>query len=146
MAPTPPAHGVPIGMAARNQQMQRYANESGRSSSDSERRFTGANGGLIETDPQEIRQEMRPAPPPALVAAPPAFSHEPGAKPQKRPGLNAEMRRANSRLSVTTLSQLADAGKLVPTEPLQQAPQLRGKVIHRGVSVGLLWRIRDNVG
>ena len=111
MAPAPPAHGVPIGMAARNQQMQRYANESGRSSSDSERRFAGPNGALNETDPQEIRQEMRPAPPPALVAAPPAFSHEPGAKPQKRPGLNAEMRRANSRLSVTTLSQLADAGK-----------------------------------
>ena len=111
MAPTPPAHGVPIGMAARNHQIQRYANESGRSSSESERRFVGVNGGLNETDPQEIRQEMRPAPPPSLVAAPPAFSHEPGAKPQKRPGLNAELRRANSRLSVTTLSQLADAGK-----------------------------------
>ena len=110
-APPPPAHGVPIGMAARNQQIHRYANESGRSSSDSERRLAGVNGGPNEADPQEIRQEMRPAPPPSLVAAPPAFSHEPGAKPQKRPGLNAEMRRANSRLSVTTLSQLADAGK-----------------------------------
>lgn len=111
MAPVPPIHGVPIGMAARNPQMQRYANDSGRSSSDSERRFAGVNGGLNETDPQELRQEMRPAPPPSMVAAPPAFSHEPGAKPQKRPGLNAELRRANSRLSVTTLSQLADAGK-----------------------------------
>lgn len=110
MAPPPPSHGVPIGMAARNPQMQRYANESGRSSSESERRFAGVNGSRRETDPQEIRQEMRPAPPPSLVAAPPAFSHEPGAKPQKRPGLNAELRRANSRLSVTTLSQLADAG------------------------------------
>ena len=111
MAPPPPTHGVPIGMAARNPQMQRYANESGRSSSESERRFAGVNGTLNETDPQELRQEMRPAPPPSLVAAPPAFSHEPGAKPQKRPGLNAELRRANSRLSVTTLSQLAEAGK-----------------------------------
>lgn len=110
MAPPPPSHGVPIGMAVRNPQMQRYANESGRSSSESERRFAGVNGSRRETDPQEIRQEMRPAPPPSLVAAPPAFSHEPGAKPQKRPGLNAELRRANSRLSVTTLSQLADAG------------------------------------
>lgn len=111
MAPAPPTHGVPIGMAARHPQMQRYANESGRSSSESERRFAGVNGGIRETDPQELRQEMRPAPPPSLVAAPPAFSHEPGAKPQKRPGLDAELRRANSRLSVTTLSQLADAGK-----------------------------------
>lgn len=111
IAPPPPAHGIPIGMAARNPQMQRYANESGRSSSESERRLAGANGGLKEPDPQEIRQEMRAAPPPSLVAPPPAFSHEPGAKPQRRPGLDAEMRRANSRLSVTTLSQLADAGK-----------------------------------
>ena len=111
MVPVPPPHGVPIGMVARNPQMQRYANESGRSSSESERRFAGVNGGLNETDPQELRQEMRPAPPPSMVAAPPAFSHEPGAKPQKRPGLNAEQRRANSRLSVTTLSQLAEAGK-----------------------------------
>lgn len=111
MAPTPPTHGVPIGMAARNPHLQRYANESGRSSSESERRFAGVNGGLDEADRQDIRQEMRPAPPPSLVAAPPAFSHEPGAKPQKRPGLDAELRRANSRLSVTTLSQLADAGK-----------------------------------
>ena len=111
LAPLPPVHGVPIGMAARNPQMQKYANESGRSSSDSERRIAGANGGLHEADPQEIRQEMRAAPPPSLVSPPPAFSHEPGARPQKRPGLSAEMRRANSRLSVTTLSQLADAGK-----------------------------------
>ena len=110
-APVPPPHGIPIGMAARNAQLQRYAGEleasNERSSSESERRF----GGMKETDPQEIRQEMRPAPPPSSVAAPPAFAHEPGARPQKRPGLNAELRRANSRLSVTTLSQLAEAGK-----------------------------------
>ena len=110
-APPPPPHGIPIGMAARNAQLQRYAGEleasNERSSSESERRF----GGMKETDPQEIRQEMRPAPPPSSVAAPPAFAHEPGARPQKRPGQNAELRRANSRLSVTTLSQLAEAGK-----------------------------------
>ena len=110
-APPPPAHGVPIGMAARNPQVQKYTNglegPSERSSSESERRF----GGLNEADPQEINQELRPAPPPSQVAAPPAFSHEPGAKPQKRPGINAELRRANSRLSITTLSQLAEAGK-----------------------------------
>ena len=110
-APPPPPHGIPIGMNARNAQLQRYAGEleasNERSSSESERRF----GGVRETDPQEIRQELRPAPPPSSVAAPPAFAHEPGARPQKRPGQNAELRRANSRLSVTTLSQLAEAGK-----------------------------------
>ena len=108
--PPPPPHGIPIGMAARNPQMQRYADLEGpndRSSSESERRL----GGIDEADPQEIRQELRPAPPPSQVAPPPAFSHEPGAKPQKRPGINADLRRANSRLSITTLSQLAEAGK-----------------------------------
>lgn len=109
--PPPPAHGVPIGMAARNPQMQRYAGEADgsndRSSSESERRL----GAPADSDPQEIQRELRPAPPPSQIAAPPAFSHEPGAKPQKRPGINAEMRRANSRLSITTLKQLADAGK-----------------------------------
>ena len=110
-APPPPPHVIPIGMAARNAQIQRYTNEldasNERSSSESERRFREMN----QADPQEIRQEMRPAPPPFSVAPPPAFAHEPGARPQKRPGLDAELRRANSRLSVTTLSQLAEAGK-----------------------------------
>lgn len=109
-APPPPAHAIPIGMAARAPPMQNYAAELGgsneRSSSESERRFGG-----YEADRQEIRQEMRPASPPSQVAAPPAFSHEPGARPQKRPGVNEQLRRENSRLSITTLSQLAEAGK-----------------------------------
>ncbi len=109
-APPPPVHAIPIGMAARGPPMQPYANglegSNERSSSESEKRFGG-----YEADPQEIRQEMRPAPPPSQVAAPPAFSHEPGARPQKRPGVNEKLRRENSRLSITTLSQLADAGK-----------------------------------
>ena len=109
--PPPPAHGVPIGMAGNAAQMVRYANEldgsNERSSSESERRF----GGYQEADPQEIRQDMRPAPPPSQVSAPPAFAHEPGSRPQKRPGVNEQLRRANSRLSVTTLSQLAEAGR-----------------------------------
>ena len=110
-APPPPLHGIPIGMAARNPPLQKYTNglegPSERSSSESERRF----GAVNEPNPQEIHQELRPVPPPSKVAAPPAFSHEPGAKPQRRPGINPEMRRANSRLSITTLSQLAEAGK-----------------------------------
>ncbi|KAK4691213.1 hypothetical protein P7C71_g5737, partial [Lecanoromycetidae sp. Uapishka_2] len=109
-APPPPVHAIPIGMAARGPHMQNYINEgegsNERSSSESERRFGG-----YQADPQEIRQEMRPAPPPTQVVAPPAFSHEPGAKPQKRPGVNEALRRANSRLSITTLSQLQDAGR-----------------------------------
>ena len=110
-APPPPPHGIPIGMAARNPPLQKYTNglegNSERSSSESERRFGGPN----EANSQDVVQELRPIPPPSKVAAPPAFSHEPGAKPQRRPGINPEMRRANSRLSITTLSQLAEAGQ-----------------------------------
>ena len=110
--PAPPAHGVPVGAGARNPQMQKYAAEldgsNDRSSSESERRFRGAVG----SDVQEIRQELRPASPPTPVIPPPVFAHEPGAKPQRRPELSPELRRATSRMSITTLAQLADAGQL----------------------------------
>lgn len=109
--PQPPAHGVPLGVAARNPQVEKYASEldasNDGSSSDSDRRFAEAE----YAESQDIHQDMKPSPMPAFVAAPPAFSHEPGAKPQKRPGISPDMRRANSRLSITTLSQLADAGR-----------------------------------
>ena len=110
--PLPPAHSVPISVAAQRAQMQqRYASEldtaNERSSSESDKRY----GGYLDSDGVELNQDMRPVAPPAQVAAPPAFSHEPGAKPQKRPGISPDLRRANSRLSITTLQQLADAGK-----------------------------------
>ena len=109
--PMPPAHGVPMGAGTRNPQMQRYATElegrNDRSSSESERRLRD-----VGPEAQELRQELRPAPPPTPVLAPPVFAHEPGAKPQRRPELSPELRRATSRMSVTTLAQLADAGQL----------------------------------
>lgn len=110
--PLPPAHGVPVGLAARNPQVQRYAYEPeggiyDRSSSESERRRA-----LGQNEAQEIRQDLGPAPPPAPVVVPPAFAHEAGAKPQKRPQASPELRRANSRMSISTLSQLVDAGQL----------------------------------
>ena len=110
--PVPPAHGVPVGVGARNPQMQKYAAEldgvNDRSSSESERRFRGDVG----PEAQEIRRDLLPASPPTPVIAPPVFSHEPGAKPQRRPELSPELRRATSRMSITTLAQLADAGQL----------------------------------
>ncbi|GAB1311268.1 CCR4-NOT transcriptional complex subunit [Madurella fahalii] len=51
---------------------------------------------------------------PEPVNAPPAFSHGAGARPQPKPFHSAEMRRATSRLSSSTLSQLAKAGGLTP--------------------------------
>ena len=51
----------------------------------------------------------KPPSPVEPVAAPPAFSHQPGEKPHTRPYHSPELRRANSRMSTATLSQLAAA-------------------------------------
>ncbi|KAH6648368.1 hypothetical protein BKA67DRAFT_538410 [Truncatella angustata] len=53
---------------------------------------------------------MRHLETPEPVSQPPAFTHAPGEKPQQRPYHSPELRRANSRMSVTTLAQLAQAG------------------------------------
>lgn len=119
--PMPPTHGVPVAAQARNPQLQRYVAEQNgfheRNSSESEGRTqTPTSVGSLPID-----QGLRPSSPPKPVAAPPAFIHEPGAKPQKRPALSPEMRRATSRMSVTTLAQLADAGQLSPNGSLAAA-------------------------
>ncbi|KAL2259090.1 hypothetical protein VTK26DRAFT_7362 [Humicola hyalothermophila] len=51
---------------------------------------------------------------PEPVNAPPAFAHNAGSRPQQKPYHSAEMRRATTRLSQTTLSQLAKAGGFSP--------------------------------
>lgn len=108
--PLPPAHGV------HNLHSQKHAPDLNgtpdRSSSESERRTRDPG----EIEAQEIRRDLRPAPPPTPVVAPPAFAHEAGAKPQNRPHASPELRRANSRMSMNTLSQLVDAGQLSPGE------------------------------
>ncbi|KAI1100221.1 hypothetical protein F4804DRAFT_348711 [Jackrogersella minutella] len=53
---------------------------------------------------------MRRLQTPEPVSQPPSFSHAPGHVPTTRPYHSPEMRRANSRLSMTTLKQLATAG------------------------------------
>ena len=59
----------------------------------------------------DVGSELRPQPPPTPVAAPPAFLHSPGERPPLRPNASPDLRRANSRMSISTLSQLADANK-----------------------------------
>ncbi|KAL8708325.1 MAG: hypothetical protein Q9220_006800 [cf. Caloplaca sp. 1 TL-2023] len=119
LPPLPPSHGIPVAAQARNQQLRRYAAEmeGERSSSESESRTRPPTAG----EPQPVDQGLRPSSPPKPVAAPPAFSHEPGARPQKRPALAPEMRRATSRMSVTTLAQLVDAGQLSPNGSIAAA-------------------------
>ena len=109
--PPPPTHGVPLIGALRNPQVQRHAGDfegvHERSSSESERNYRGP---MELEGAQHVEQGLVPNAPPAPVAAPPAFAHQPGAKPQTRPYHSPELRRANSRMSSTTLSQLAAAG------------------------------------
>ncbi|KAF5023291.1 hypothetical protein F66182_4599 [Fusarium sp. NRRL 66182] len=66
-----------------------------------------------------MRQMQTPEP----VSQPPAFSHGSQARPVSRAYHSPELRRANSRLSVTTLAQLATAGGL--GEPNDSNPSPR---------------------
>ena len=103
--PAPPPHDPPMPTVLRNPQIQRHAESDGtreRSSSESERRIS-----QVET--QKVQRDMQPSLPPAPVTSPPAFSHQPGAKPSTRPYHSPELRRAKSRMSSTTLSELAAA-------------------------------------
>lgn len=68
----------------------------------------------VRTSPPQNIESMRRMETPEPVNAPPAFSHQAGAKPNQKPYHSPEMRRQNSRLSITTLSQLAKAGGLTP--------------------------------
>ena len=108
--PLPPVHAVPVGAGAimvPQKNTYEVDTPNSLSSTESDPRYGEADGGISP----ELRQDMSPVPPPAFVAAPPAFVHEPGAQPKKRPGISPDLRRANSRLSVTTLSQLADVSR-----------------------------------
>lgn len=51
---------------------------------------------------------------PEPVNPPPAFAHSAGSQPQQKPYPSPEMRRANNRLSHTTLSHLAKTGNMAP--------------------------------
>lgn len=79
-----------------------------RFSSDDERQ-----AGISPTQVEDIEPAPRMGTPEPVVP-PPTFSHGAGAKPHHKPFHSPEMRRANSRLSSTTLSQLAKAGGLTP--------------------------------
>jgi CCR4-NOT transcriptional complex subunit CAF120 len=98
--PPPPAHVIPVALTHGIPDGHHY-----RSSSESDRHFQD-----VEDVHRQPDQGIMPNKPPSPVAEPPAFSHQPGAKPQTRPYHSPELRRANSRMSSTTLSQLAAAG------------------------------------
>lgn len=61
---------------------------------------------------EALRQDLRPNEPPAPVAVPPAFAHSPGQVPVTRPQPSPELRKANNRMSSTTLAQMAEVGRI----------------------------------
>jgi CCR4-NOT transcriptional complex subunit CAF120 len=69
----------------------------------------------VVQEADEVGSELRPQPPPTPVAAPPAFLHSPGEKPNMLPNASPDLRRANSRMSTATLSQLVDASRFGTT-------------------------------
>ncbi|KAF9876451.1 ph domain protein [Colletotrichum karsti] len=62
------------------------------------------------TPVRDLENTARNMESPEPVAAPPAFNHGPQSKPAGKPYHSPDLRRATSRLSNTTLSQLAKAG------------------------------------
>ena len=91
----------------RNGQLSLEA-QKGRNGTDSDRR-QASRGALVD-----IRHDLPAAAPTGPVTAPPAFAHQDGDRPQTRPQASPEMRRANSRMSTATLSQMVDASGMRP--------------------------------
>ncbi|TAQ90520.1 Histidine kinase [Chlorociboria aeruginascens] len=77
--------------------------------------------GATNTPIREL-QELQNVTSPEPVASPPAFSHAPGTLPISKPYQAPELRRANSRMSSTTLSQLAGAGGIATADATGQRP------------------------
>ncbi|EEA21560.1 hypothetical protein TMatcc_009021 [Talaromyces marneffei ATCC 18224] len=100
--PEPPIHGIDS-TTGRDRPPTRQSNGSG---SDGDAQLQN----ILRTE--NIVREFRPNISPEPVAVPPAFSHQPGEVPSSRPQASSELRRANSRMSSSTLAQLAEVGKL----------------------------------
>ena len=92
--------------------------QSGRNSPESDHQHA------YRAQPDEIRQEMQATGPPRPVVPPPAFEHRADETPKRRPNAPFEMRRANSRMSSATLSQMVDASGMRPVNG--EPPALAG--------------------
>jgi CCR4-NOT transcriptional complex subunit CAF120 len=128
-APIPPPHAMGMAVSGREPSNLRLMREMPptpeRVSSDDER--------AARSTPVRELQDLQAPTVPEPVAAPPAFAHPPGAKPISKPYHSPELRRANSRMSNATLSQLAVAGGVAVAfnaagEPRTSEDQRRGDV------------------
>jgi len=77
-------------------------------------RLSSEDENSVRGRPAEPLGGMRRMETPEPVNPPPAFSRNPNARPQQQPYHSPDMRKATSRLSNATLSQLATAGGVNP--------------------------------
>ncbi|TVY20562.1 Protein SKG3 [Lachnellula arida] len=102
--PPPPPHSV--GISGREGSGLRYMSEM----ASSPERVSLEDDQPARATPVRELQELQATTSPEPVSAPPAFLHAPGSLPVSKPHDSPELRRANSRMSNATLSQLAGAG------------------------------------
>jgi CCR4-NOT transcriptional complex subunit CAF120 len=104
--PQPPPHTTPVATTGREPSNLRYAKEL----ASTPERVSSEDEMAPRTTPVQELQDLQTTATPEPVAAPPAFAHAPGSLPTSKPYHSPELRRANSRMSNATLSQLAGAG------------------------------------
>ncbi|KAI6874913.1 hypothetical protein KC338_g1029 [Hortaea werneckii] len=98
MAPPPPRHGGALGRPNGPGALPRIQ--------------SGAETPTLGSLDQDLRSQEVSSPnlmPPEPVQTPPAFSHNPGSAPPKRPFAAPELRRAHSNVDAATLYQMQDA-------------------------------------
>ncbi|OKL59698.1 hypothetical protein UA08_05291 [Talaromyces atroroseus] len=98
--PEPPVHGITSSLSEDRPETRQSSSGS------------GSDGEMQLHDVPQSVHDFHPNEPPAPVAAPPAFAHQPGEVPASRPKTSQEMRKANNRMSSATLAQLADVSKM----------------------------------
>ncbi|KUJ22597.1 uncharacterized protein LY89DRAFT_728720 [Mollisia scopiformis] len=103
--PPPPPHAIGIA-SGREGSSLRYRSDM----APTPERVSSEDEQVARTTPVRELQDLQTVTSPEPVAAPPAFSHAPGSMPTSKPYHSPELRRANSRMSSTTLNQLAVAG------------------------------------
>lgn len=103
--PPPPPHAIGVA-SGREGSSLRYRSDM----PPTPERLSSEDEQVARGTPVRELQDLQAVTSPEPVAAPPAFAHAPGSMPISKPYHSPELRRANSRMSSTTLDQLAGAG------------------------------------
>ncbi|RDA94134.1 hypothetical protein CP533_6543 [Ophiocordyceps camponoti-saundersi (nom. inval.)] len=96
---------------------------------------TGGRGSSDEDRDESVTPEMREfegmrnMQTPEPVSRPPAFNHGPLARPTSKAYHSPELRRANSRLSSTTLDQMAKAGGMPSADDMRPTASDEGRLV-----------------